>query len=128
MKCQCCNSDMLNDAERCQWCGKSRRECARRYRREAKAAGKPASWKQAAQRIAKGIVGLAKVELGIDPAPADVVKARLAICEQCELSTPQGKPVEDRKCGELMKAGKHCGCWLSKKPRIAGEKCPAGKW
>ena len=45
-----------------------------------------------------------------------------------ELSTPQGKPVEERKCGRLFGSGKTCGCWLSKKPRIAGEKCPAGKW
>jgi hypothetical protein len=87
------------------------------------------SWPQAMQRIARGVAGLAKATLGIDASQNEVVLARLQICEPCEHSRPQARPVKDRQCGHLFDTtGKTCGCWIGKKTMVAGEQCPLSKW
>lgn len=47
-------------------------------------------------------------------AGAEEVARREAVCGGCELR-------QGLRC-------RKCGCWLRAKVRLAGEKCPAGKW
>ncbi len=94
-------------------------------------------WHTAAARVAHGIAGYAKAAIGIDPAEDDVIAARRLAClgdgtpgTQCEHATecstawcPGGLC-----CGKIFSGDKTCGCCISKKAAIAGERCPIGKW
>ena len=72
-------------------------------------------------QLAHGAVGLTKALVGIDRAPAAVIAARRAICQQCDRATRHRDGVRVRRCLE-------CKCWIKLKTRIAGETCPLGKW
>lgn len=80
------------------------------------------TWREAAARIAHGAAGLAKATLGIDAAPGEVQARRLHICNACPELT------DKRRCGKLLSKDKTCGCWVDQKTKVAGEKCPLGKW
>lgn len=60
-----------------------------------------------------GAAGLAKAALGIDKAPDDVVRARLAICYTCE----HWQDFAGGRCG-------FCGCLTQAKVRLGAERCP----
>lgn len=79
-----------------------------------------------------GMVGMGKAALGLDQVPPEVMADRLAICDQCEHSRPKDKPVEERRCGQLLDAIKPgtapCGCGLADKTSLGGQACPLGKW
>lgn len=62
----------------------------------------------------RGAKGIVKALTGKDPASPETIAARLAICEPCE----------DRAAGRC----KRCKCFIKLKVRLAGEKCPLGKW
>ena len=64
--------------------------------------------------LVRGAVGVAKAALGVQPAPAEVVRERWAACLACE----------DHDCGRCMA----CGCFTGAKVRVAGESCPRGVW
>jgi hypothetical protein len=72
-------------------------------------------------QLAHGAVGLTKALVGIDRAPAAVTEARRAICRQCDRATRHKDGVRVLKCLE-------CSCWIKPKTRLAGERCPLGKW
>lgn len=69
--------------------------------------------------IVHGAAGIAKAVLGIDAADAETAKRREAVCGACEHVTLTAGVL--RRC-EI------CGCALAAKVKIAGEKCPIGKW
>jgi hypothetical protein len=71
--------------------------------------------------LVHGAVQVGKAIVGIDRAPADVIEARRAICRQCDRATRHKDGVRVLKCLE-------CSCWIKLKTRLAGEKCPLGKW
>ena len=96
------------------------------------------AWTTAAARVAKGIVGYAKATLGIDPTEGEVIDARGLVClgdgtpehPRCEHVTecasawcPGGLC-----CGKIFTGDKTCGCCLSKKWKVAAERCPIEKW
>jgi hypothetical protein len=68
-------------------------------------------------RVIKGIVGLSKAVLGLDQARAEVIEHRRQICDNCEFMA--SKPA--RRCLK-------CGCFVSPKTTLNGERCPDGKW
>lgn len=92
----------------------------------------PPGWKQAARRISHGLVGLAKSLLGIDPAPEEVIQARRVVCWACDENVKCIGATEARCCGKLLDVVNvtkpTCGCVLSRKIRVASEKCPLDKW
>ena len=71
--------------------------------------------------LAHGAVGSIKAIVGIDRAPAAVVAARVQVCRQCDRATRHKDGVRVLRCLE-------CTCWIKLKTRLAGEKCPLGKW
>jgi len=71
-------------------------------------------------RLAKGVPGLLKSELGIDLAGPSLVAERRDIC----LSCPSGM-YDFGVCSE-ERGG--CGCFLASKVKIKGEACPEGHW
>lgn len=83
-------------------------------------------------RLAHGVAGYTKATLGIDAAPDELVAIRLATCEKCPENAPCIGNVRIRCCGKLLNVlrtrRRTCGCRIAKKTRIAGEKCPLGKW
>ena len=64
--------------------------------------------------LVRGAVGVAKAALGVQAAPADVVRERWAACLACE----------SHDCGRCTA----CGCFTGAKIRVAGESCPRGAW
>jgi len=62
--------------------------------------------------IARGAVGLVKAEFGLDAAPPELIERRKKLCLACD-------DFDFGICGK-------CGCYLSAKVRVKGEKCPAG--
>lgn len=70
----------------------------------------------------KGAIGAAKAVAGIDRAPSVVTERRLAICNGCEHCVPcKRDPSRACRCSV-------CRCVLSLKTRLAGERCPVGRW
>lgn len=65
--------------------------------------------------MVRGVVGLAKAELGMDAATPEVIAARKEVCLACRPHYDFGV------CSA-------CGCYLAAKVKIASEKCPDGKW
>ncbi|MCC7409885.1 MAG: hypothetical protein IT442_17595 [Phycisphaeraceae bacterium] len=65
-------------------------------------------------RSIRGAAGIAKSQLGLDPAPDSVVTYRWTTCTACER-------FDRGHCGL-------CGCNLPAKVRLAGQKCPLGRW
>ena len=72
------------------------------------------------KRLAKGVPGLLKSELGIDQAELAVVEKRKSICLDC----PEG--IYNFGVCDEDRGG--CGCFLASKVTIEGESCPKGHW
>lgn len=72
------------------------------------------------KKLARGVPGLLKSELGIDRAEAREIDRRTSICLNC----PDGI-YEFGVCSE-ERGG--CGCFLASKVTIEGESCPKGHW
>ena len=70
------------------------------------------------RRMAKGVPGLLKSELGIGIADTATIMRRRHICEAC--------PVYEFGVCDEAKGG--CGCFLAAKVRVASESCPMEKW
>jgi len=66
------------------------------------------------RRLARGVPGLLKSELGIGMAPDEVIQRRKELCLACEHH-------DFGVCNE-------CGCYLKAKTAIASEACPLNKW
>jgi hypothetical protein len=79
-----------------------------------------------AQAVNFGKAIVSHVAAGMPRASAEVVAARLAICEACpHLIRP------DYRCGLLPGQGAQgggCGCYVRTKAAWADQTCPAGKW
>ncbi|WP_304335015.1 hypothetical protein [Conchiformibius steedae] len=78
------------------------------------------------QRAISGAVGLGKIITRTDPAAADTIERRLAVCGTC----PALNQLIPRGAG-MVGIGDtctDCGCVLLAKARIQGETCPKGKW
>ena len=71
--------------------------------------------------LAHGAVGLTKALVGIDRAPDAVIKARRAICQQCDRATRHRDGVRVRRCLE-------CKCWIKQVTKVADQDCPLGRW
>jgi len=71
-------------------------------------------------RLAKGVPGLLKSELGIDQAGPGLIHDRKNVCLEC----PSGY-YDFGVCSE-ERGG--CGCFLASKVTIGGEACPEGHW
>lgn len=68
------------------------------------------------QRIARGVVGLAKAALGVDKADDAEIERRLSLCLACEhVKATLG----------VVNRCDLCGCAIKAKIRIKGEACPA---
>ena len=72
--------------------------------------------------VKRGLVGLLKAAVGIDPSSEEMIQKRTAQCLSCE----------HRKFGGERLTGlsycKICRCRLESKIKIAGEDCPVGRW
>ena len=64
--------------------------------------------------LVRGAVGVAKAALGVQAAPAAVVRERWGHCLACL----------KHDCGRCLV----CGCFTGAKIRVAGESCPERKW
>ena len=73
----------------------------------------------AVQRIAHGVVGLAKVLTNVNRASDATIAAREATCGGCEHL--------DRSLLGIRRCDK-CGCAVAAKIRLKAERCPVGKW
>lgn len=74
------------------------------------------------KHIVHGAARLAQSAAGVGLADATTIERRRAICRACEHAVPcQANPKRYCKCAR-------CGCWLKHKTRLAGERCPVGKW
>ena len=71
-------------------------------------------------RIAKGVPGLLKSELGIDRAGPSLQSERKQTCENC--------PSQYYDFGVCSEERGGCGCFLASKITIKGEACPEGHW
>jgi hypothetical protein len=72
------------------------------------------------KRLAKGVPGLLKSELGIDQADPQEIDRRKTVCQGC----PDG--IYDFGVCSEERGG--CGCFLASKVTIKGESCPKGHW
>jgi len=72
------------------------------------------------KRLAKGVPGLLKSELGIDQASLEVVDKRKSICLNCPEGIYNFGVCDEERGG--------CGCFLASKVTIEGESCPKGHW
>ena len=74
--------------------------------------------------LLQGGAKLLKAELGIDAADDETMAKRKGLCLSC--------PIYDfGVCRETDDDGKDlggCGCFVAAKIKLAGEKCPKGKW
>ena len=82
--------------------------------------------REKAKRIARGTVGLTRsvvaATTGAGLADATTIERRRAICRACEHAVPcLSNPRRYCKCAR-------CGCRLKHKTRLAGERCPGGRW
>ena len=75
--------------------------------------------RQAARRMVRGTVGLAKAAIGVDRADGITMIKRWAVCESCTSAV---------KTAGVVQTCALCHCMLHAKIRIAHERCPAGKW
>jgi len=90
---------------------------------------KVVSWTLAAKRIAKGTAGL--VKSFVNPAKAEIVSDRQAICDACEENVScvgNGLKCCGKMINILKSTSKTCGCVISRKVRGADQVCPLGKW
>tara|TARA_R110002012_G_scaffold79909_2_gene202922 strand:+ start:945 stop:1403 length:459 start_codon:yes stop_codon:yes gene_type:complete len=71
-------------------------------------------------RLAKGVPGLLKSELGIDRAGPSLMAERRSICLDC--------PSDYYDFGVCNEERGGCGCFLASKITIKGEACPEGHW
>lgn len=71
------------------------------------------------QKVAHGLVGIAKAVTGTGGASDELVKHRTAICSGCEHA---------ELIAGILQNCKICGCSTWAKIRNADEKCPEGKW
>jgi len=70
----------------------------------------------------KGAVGAVKAITGVDRAPSAEIVRRLTVCNACERAVPCVRDAS-RACRCTV-----CRCVLSLKTRLAGERCPVGRW
>lgn len=77
----------------------------------------------------KGAVGLAKVALGMDAAPDAVIAERRDACRMCDRATrnPSPRYVASMGLSSLSRC-LECKCFIAAKTKLAGERCPLGKW
>lgn len=70
-----------------------------------------------------------KALLGIDRAKPEVTRERLEVCRACPESTRSKKP-KHKPSGGLTTLSQclRCRCVIHLKAKVAGEKCPLGKW
>ena len=71
-------------------------------------------------RLAKGVPGLLKSELGIDRAGPSLMSERRNKCLGC--------PSDYYDFGVCSEERGGCGCFLASKITIRGEACPEGHW
>lgn len=84
----------------------------------------PGLFRQAVNYIASTAVHVAT---GMEEASAEIVEARLAVCQGCENRIPRGEgPREQWRCADMDEKG--CGCWLVAKAGRKTSECPRGKW
>ncbi|MEM1110102.1 MAG: hypothetical protein AAGH99_15560 [Planctomycetota bacterium] len=87
----------------------------------------------AIRTTARGVLGLSKSALDLEPVPEELLRDRRRACGACPAAT-RTKPL-----GLASAAGKlHvltplstcsvCKCNLHAKTRLAGEACPRGQW
>jgi hypothetical protein len=79
-----------------------------------------ATKKNLLSRLAKGVPGLLKSELGINQASLEVVDKRKSICLNCPEGIYNFGVCDEERGG--------CGCFLASKVTIEGESCPKGHW
>src|ERR1035437_3778824 len=79
--------------------------------------------------IARGVIGLSKVLLGINLAPKEIIDARRNVCRKCSHSTKNNDPKFSKHNG-LTSFSKCdlCLCYISAKSQLEAEKCPLDKW
>jgi len=82
--------------------------------------------------LKRGAKSLVKWGLsGFATAPQELIKTRLSICEACpNLTEATGKFVYKIKLSKTENTAicSLCGCVVSRKTTLPGEKCPANKW
>ncbi len=84
---------------------------------------------QTAGKVLHGAVALVKVAVGADAAPDAVIAARRDICRRCDHATRSNEPrfAANRGLTTLSRCRK-CGCFIVAKTKLAGERCPLGRW
>lgn len=82
-----------------------------------------------AKKIVAGAAGVAKAALGIDKAAPEVAAARLDVCRECPQASKNGaaKFAKFKGLTTLSRCAA-CSCVIHLKVKVAGEKCPEGKW
>ncbi len=81
------------------------------------------------QKIVHGAVALSKVAVGVDPAPPSIVAGRRDICRWCDQATRNSAPRFAAHAGlTTFSRCRACGCFIAAKTRLAGERCPNGRW
>lgn len=73
------------------------------------------------KQIAKGIYGILKSKLNLDPVTDSLAYNRMSVCYTCESIEVKNDDLRNSKCSE-------CGCWLKYKINLKSEKCPLDKW
>jgi flavoprotein len=72
--------------------------------------------------VIHGVKGVTKAVLGVDRAPSELIKKRLAICKVCpKASRKRADGISLNKCTV-------CGCYLELKTKVKSETCPLEKW
>ncbi len=103
----------------CSSCEK-RRQAMEKAKAEAEASEQGSSKRSLLGRLAKGVPGLLKSELGIDQAEPALVDKRKSICLNCPEGIYNFGVCDEERGG--------CGCFLASKVTIEGESCPKGHW
>lgn len=103
---------------RCTNCGRMAYHCRSEAGKIFAACGRPnvksPTWLEMAASVAKASVDFAKS--GGRTVSGEVFAARAEVCREC--------PAHDPKLNRCA----DCGCFLSLKSWLPGEKCPRGKW
>lgn len=81
------------------------------------------------EKIASGVVGLAKVAAGVGLAGEAVVAARRDVCRRCDQATRNPNPRFAANAGlTTFSRCRTCGCFIAAKTKLAGEHCPQEHW
>jgi hypothetical protein len=81
------------------------------------------------EKVIHGAVGLTKAALGVDAIPLEVMQARRDECRDCEHATrnPSPRYAVNKGLTSLSRCRK-CDCLIAAKTKLAGERCPIGRW